>query len=470
VLARLPPSLPRVAEECAIWIYARRRPVLAAACAAAIVALLGIVVAHSEAPVPLFDAPLHPAQTAEVAQALTLWNEPFTADSRATQIFVASRRRRDLLVRLALADLPHGYVPTTADVLQTQDNPLAPPEVVDDRRRAGIEGDFVAGLRRIEGVADATVVIAPATGDSFADEAQRSPPSASVQLILQSGAQLSQSAIAGIRRFVAAGYPGLNPDRVAVVDGSGAMLGAAPDRATGREARIQSNVQSALDAALGAGAAIVRVSMRSAASEQTTQSTRVVPHGLLDADTGRETGSENGRKLSKERTTRHYAYDTIVERRTTAADALVRMSVAVFLDSGRVDASKRQAISSLVRAAAGADLSAGDDVVVESVPFAPHAPPVVAAARAPLARAVLPAAAVALVAVALGFTLWPQRVHKNPDPIVSGVRRSLDRESPRTAAFILSTLPRATRDQILDSYGPARRATIEACLYEQRKI
>src|SRR5271166_4631377 len=273
MLARLPASMPRVVEECVIWLRRKRTPAIVFVAAVTGASLLIVVAARSVAPVALFDAPLHPRQTAEVAQALTLWNEPFSADPQGTQIFVAARHRRDLLVRLALADLPHRYVPTTADVLQSQDNPLTPPEVVDDRRRTGIAGDLVLGLRRIDGVADASVVIAPAAGDAFADAGDRAPPSASVQLILQPGAQLSSATVAGIRRFVAAGYPGLNPDRVAVVDGSGALLGAPVDRAATREARIQRDVQSALDVALGSGVAVVRVSVRTAGSDQSVQST-----------------------------------------------------------------------------------------------------------------------------------------------------------------------------------------------------
>jgi flagellar M-ring protein FliF len=469
MLARLPAAMPRVIEECVIWVRRRRTPAIAVVLAVTGAAIVIAAAVRSAAPVALFDAPLHPRQTAEVEQALTLWNEAFSADPSGTQIFVTARRRRELLLRLALADLPHRYVPTTADVLQSQDNPLTPPEVVDDRRRAGIAGDLVLGLRRIDGIADADVVIAPAAGDAFADAGERAPPSASVQLVLQPGVQLSAATVAGIRRFVAAGYPGLNPDRVAVVDGSGSLLGAPVDRAASREARIQRDVQSALDAALGSGAAIVRVNVRTSGSDQSVQTTRVMPHGLLDADTGREVGAENGRKLSKERTARHYAYDTIVEHRTTPADALARISVAVFLDAARIDAASTSAITALVRAAAGADLDAGDDVVVEAVPFAAKPQELGAAAPpAPLARAVVPVTAL-LLAIAVGFTFLPQRVRRRPDPAVAGLRMSLDRESPRTAAYILSTLPAAMRDRVLESYGPVRRANVEACLRDARR-
>ena len=455
--------MPRIIEYWVVWLERRRKPAFAVVALAAGAAVVLSFFARNAAFVPLFDAPLHAQQTSEVEQALILWNEPFHADAGNTQLLVPAQQRRDVLLRLALAGIPHRYVPTTADVLDAPTNLLTPPEVFDERRRAGIEGDLVAGLRRIDGVADATVVIAPAGGDTFASESERSPPSASVQLILQPSAQLAAATIAGIKRFVAAGYPGLSPDRVAVVDSSGTLLGAPLDQAASRELRIQSKVQSALDAVLGVGAAVVRVTVRTAGSDQTVQSTRVVPHGLLDADIGHETGVENGRRLSKEHSARHYAYDTIVEHRTTAADAPAKISVAVFLDAAHVDAERSAPIAALVRAAAGADLTAGDDVVVETVAFAAKHPAPVAQAPVPIALAILPVAGLAL-AVALGLHLLPQRARTPPDPVVRQLRTSLDRESPRTAAYVLSSLPQATRERVLASYGPVRRATIEACL------
>lgn len=474
MLARLPPSLPRAVEQCVVWVRRRKTPVGAGVVAAAACAAAIIVIARGTAFVPLFDAPLHTTQAGEVAQALTLWNEPFQTGSQGTQVYVAAGRRKDVLLKLVMAGLPHRYVPTTADVLQTPDGPLTPQTVVDDRRRSGIEGDLVASLRRVDGVADASVVIAPAAGDLFADQAQRTPPSASVQLIAQPGAILPASTVAGVRRFVAAAYPGLTEERVTMVDGAGAVLNVVTDRSASKESRVQSAVQSALDAVLSSGVAVVRVSVRAAPGEHSVQTTRVTPHGLLDADTGRERGTENGRKLDKERTTRHYAYDTVVERRTSPPDAIGTLSVAVFLDAARVDAGKTQTIAALVRAAAGADLQAGDDVVVETVPFAPHATVTLtpAAPRPVLGRAILPATA-AVALTLLGLFAWPHVAAARRTPPLDGetarLRAMLDRESPHAAAYVLSNVPRTTRERVLQSASPARRATIEAWLGRDRR-
>jgi flagellar M-ring protein FliF len=415
-------------------------------------------------PVALFSAPLHPSQAAEVERALTIWNEPFTVDPAHTQVFVSSAHRRDVLLRLTLAGLPHRYVPTTSDVLEQPQNVFAPQSFMDDRRRAGIEGDLTAGLRRISGVADATVVIAPAQDDPLTDDAG-TKASASVQLVMQAGAQLSATAVSGIKHFVAASYPGLAAERVVVVDGSGVAAGAqaTPDRATSRETRLQISIQTALDAVFGAGAAIVRVSVRSAGEDRSAQSTHVTPHGLLEADSGRERGSENGKRFEKERNRTRYAYDTLVETRSAHADAVARIAVAVFLDARKIGLDQAKLVADLVRAAAGADLSSGDQVVVQALPFRDSA---VAAApswrfrwlRAAFASALAALAFIALAMLAVrSFALLRQR--RETDAAVA-MRATLEHELPQTAAYVLKAMPARVRDQVLREYTVEQRERI----------
>jgi flagellar M-ring protein FliF len=487
MLAQVHPRLPTLIGRSAAWIARRRRTVGASAGAAVVAVALVIASSRVGADVPLFDAELHPAQGVEIQNALTLWGEPFHANAQGTQVFVAASRRRDLLLRLTLAGLPHRYIPTSADVLEDQSNALTPQSVIDDRRRSGIEGDLVAGLRRIAGVSDAAVVLPPPSDGSIADDATRAPPSAAVQLVMQPGQQLSADATAGIKRFVASAYPGLAPERVTVVDGSGAVQGAAlpSDRAAAKERRVQNAVQSALDAVLGAGASVVRVSIGTAGVEQQTQSTRIVPHGMLSAETGRERGSEPGKTFDKERSLRRFAYDTVSERRTTPADAQVRISVAVFLDERRVNARASSAIASLVRATAGADLHAGDEVVVDAVPFVSPTP----AARSDPAKPPLASRALAPAAVAFALALFGlaslSRVGERGAPIRSSMHaarpahvplaseaeamlESLAMESPQTAAYVLAGLAPGAREEVLRGCDTGRRAAIESFMELQR--
>ena len=433
----------------------------------ALVAAMAVVTilasSRMSAQTSLFSVPLHASQVVEVERALTIWNEPFVSDPGHTQIFVNASRRRDVLLRLTLAGLPHRYVPTTSDVLGDTQNAFMPQAVADDRRRAGIEGDLVTSLRRMSGVADATVVIAPAVDDPLLDSG-RAPASASVQLVMQSGSQLSATAVSGIKRFVAASYPGLAADRVVVVDGSGVAAGGqtAPDKASSRELRLQSSIQSALDAVFGIGAAIVRVSVRSVGEERSAQSTRVTPRGVLEADTGKERGSENGRRFDKERERRRYAYDTVTETRSSHADAVARVAVAVFLDERKIRLDQSNLVSDLVRAAAGADLSTGDEVVVHALPFATTIAPVVKPRRLTIRAYIAAAVAIIAIAVLSVFILRPHLTARGrPDmSVAAAVRGALQRELPQTAAYVLSSMPPRVRDQVLREYPIHQRESI----------
>jgi len=472
LLAALPPIVPRAIGRSARWIRERRMLTVWSGAALSLLIALAFMTTRAGRQIPLFDAPLYPSQRSEVEQALILWNEPFSPGPDGNEILVASARKRNMLLRLMMAGLPRKYVPTSDDVQKANDNLLTPESVIDDRRRAGIEGDLVSSLRRVTGIVDATVVIAPSSGGLLDDDSLRSPPSASVQLIEAPGTRLPPAAVAGLARFVAAAYPGLSPQRVTVVDGSGVSLNAVAtaEHGASKESRVQIAVQTALDSVLGDGSAVVRVSARTAGISDTVQSTRVVPHGLLDSETGREHGTESGRAFDKERSARHYAYDTIVEKRATGADAIERLSVAVFLDERRVPSGKTSAITELVRAAAGADLSAGDQVVVRSMPFTKVGTALPAPARQKGVRlgAIVPAAAVACLIAVAGALWWPRRleVQSIRGREATAISAHLALVKPHTAAYVLRALPADLRLQVLRSWDPRRRAAVQALLEE----
>ena len=106
MLAELHPRLPTLVERTAAWIGRRRVPAVAVGMSLVGAVALAIAVLHADADVPLFDTDLHPAQTVEVENALTLWGEQFKANSQGTQVWIAAPRRRDILLRLTLAGLP----------------------------------------------------------------------------------------------------------------------------------------------------------------------------------------------------------------------------------------------------------------------------------------------------------------------------------------------------------------------------
>jgi flagellar biosynthesis/type III secretory pathway M-ring protein FliF/YscJ len=464
MLALLPPAVPKTFRQLTFWLEPRKLPVSIACGALVLIGLIALGSSRLNMQAPLFDVTLHPSQTAEIERALLLWNEPFSTDAQHTQVYVSESRRRDVLLRLALAGLPRRYVPTTSDVMEEQQNAFEPQSVADDRRRAGIEGDLVMSLRRMNGVSDASVVIAPASNDPLAADDSRTPASASVQLLMQPGVALTASQLAGIKRFVAASYPGLSEERVVIVDAGGTdgLASAPPETVTARQVGLQNSIQSALDAVFGSGATVVRVSMRTSDEERTEQSTLVTPHGLLEAERGSENGSESGKNFTREKTHTRYAYDTVVETRTAHADALARLSIAVFVDSKKVSLAQSKLITDVVRAAAGAQIGS-DQVVIAALPFHAQTEASHAAAHRLRVRTVMALLALTL-AFACGLGFWVRRTPREAadEQTAKTLQASLENEMPQTAAYVLGTLPQSVRERVLRAYGTEQRLAILA--------
>jgi len=213
---------------------------------AAVVAASSAIALRRDTTVALFAVRLHPEQVAEVVERLAEWNEPFV--SGTDNVRIARSRRSPVLLRLALAGVPHAHVATTGEAL-ARVGPLTPQAVLDAQTLDGLAGDLALGLRGISGVEDARVIIAPARPALFASDPSYGA-TASVRLRLHAGTQLEPDAVSGIRAFVAAGVPSLDPARVTLIDDRGLALGdparAGPDDAPA----LQASLQSALDQAL----------------------------------------------------------------------------------------------------------------------------------------------------------------------------------------------------------------------------
>ena len=419
----------------------------------------------------LFATPLRPDQLAEVEARLAAWNVPYA--SVADNVRVDRARRSELLLRLSLAGVPHPHLSGSDETLGKV-SALTPQSVLEAQTRDALAADLALGLRGIDGVADARVVIAPASAGIYADDARRDA-SASVRVTLAPGAHLASRAIAGIKAFVAGGVAGLDPQRVTVLDDRGLALDAA---GTDDAPDVQIALQSALDAAFGAGATIVRVH-REPLGER--RDVRDVRRAALDGTIARTTSDEryasNLKRYSKSGATEDRGSDTREEHRIAAADATARLTVAVLVDAARgLDLAK---IRALVAAAAGVRGDRGDAVSVEAVAFANDRPRL---GRAPLPGWVL--AGLSFVPQALSATALILAVALGAKPLAGVVTRVLEAsttrsavrevaglppgrvrgalagEPPHVAAAIISALPTATAAAVLELYPPEERAAI----------
>lgn len=447
-----------------------RAAAAAVAFAISLFATIAGIVTHAPR-AALFATPLHPEQLAEVEERLAGWNVDFTPT--ADNVVVAVRRRNDLLLRLSLAGVPHPHVPDSGEALSNV-GVLTPQTVIDAQARAGLAGDIEAGLRGIDGLDDVRVIVTPAKAAEFADEDQREP-SASVRVRLREGSQMSHEAVAGIRAFVAAGVPGLQPSHVTIVDDRGVAL---DDRASGADAsELQRSLQSALDAAFGDGAAVVRVHAEYRNERTAERDVRRSQLGGAISRAARSDAFDDGGKryrhndASEERGSETREWSS----RSTGGD-VKRLSTAVFVDSARgLDVAK---VRDLAAATVGYDPTRGDALAVAAVDFhriaairkdawwllygaiVPLLPAIVGAiALVVAARAGIPPVVGLLQSLAERAALRRTAAGVSQLP-PSRVRSALAHEPPHAAAAIISALPAATAAAVLEMYPPHERDAI----------
>jgi flagellar biosynthesis/type III secretory pathway M-ring protein FliF/YscJ len=436
------------------------------------VAIAAAIIGHPARTV-LFAAPLHSEQLAEVEERLAAWNVGFTPVS--DNVIVDTARRNDLLLRLSLAGVPHAHLSSTDEALASI-GVLTPQAVIDAQTRAGLAGDIEAGLRGVDGVDDARVIVAPAKTPEFADEASHSA-SASVRLRLRAGAVLSRQAIAGIRAFVAASVPELDAAHVTVLDDRGIALsedGAAGDGAI----ELQRSLQSALDVVFGPAATIVRVHAEYDVSQTSEHDIRRAPLARTPIERTRSSESYDGggkryRRIEEGEDRGSETHELLAQ---LPAGALKRLSAAVFVDQSRVlDLAK---VRELAAATLGYDSRRGDTLAVEAIDFHREASPrrdawwLLYGAIVPLLPELVLALALVLCVrfalpsvVTLVQTLVERGALNRASRAAAGfpparVRSLLDQEPPHAAAAIISALPAATATAVLELYPPHEREAI----------
>ena len=435
---------------------------------------LAIISATHDSRMALFPTPLRPDQVAEVSERLSAWNVVHAPS--ADNVRVDAHHRNELLLRLSLAGIPHDHIASSHELLAGV-GALTPQSVIDVQTRAGLEGDMALALRGVQGVEDARVIIAPAQHGVFADETSQAA-TASVRLTLHSGVRLSPEAIAGMREFAAAAVPGLAPEHVTILDDRGIALRDSEGDGGAGSGELQGSLQSALDAAFGAGTSIVRVRMildpRSREMHETH--TEPVLKRAIAAARIDELFAGAGKRYSKTASQEERGRDVREERTRVPAGRLERVSVAVFVD-GR-HAGELEKIRALASAAAGIDVRRGDVITVEPVTFAApaalltHPWILVYGAIAPA----LPICFGAIVFLVVArFTRAPAALLvrtalrrlatvRSQSAVVRfaphEVRQALDGEPPHTAAAVISALPAASAAAVLDLYPADERAAI----------
>jgi flagellar M-ring protein FliF len=428
-------------------------------------------IAQRDTRVALFATPLRSEQVVEVVERLAEWNAPFVTGTDNVRVDAALRNA--LLMRLSFAGVPHAHLASSVEAL-AKAGPLTPQSVLDAQQRDGLAGDIAAGLRDIADIADARVIIAPAREGAFVDEA-RHEATASVRLSLKPGAAPSREAIDGVRQYVAAAVPGLDPKRVAILDDRGLALGDDARSPVGEAHVLESSLQSALDLALGAAATIVRVHVNYDPRVRALHD--IVRKPIGSRAIGTTTVDEHYKSATKQYAKSNSSLDrgSEVHDETieTPAGRLERISVAVAVDQSRhLDLAK---IRSLASGMLGLVSARGDSLSVEEIAFA-RPLPVSTTPFAPilgLVAALAPMLVLAVVAIVC-VRAYAAPVARICETFVeraavgrtreamtgfapSHVRGALRNEPPHTAAAIMRRMSRASAPVVPDYETVLRR-------------
>lgn len=448
----------------------RTRMLAVAGIVMAIVAALFATMLQRDQRVALFSEPLRPEQVAEVTQRLAEWNVGFVAVP--DNVRVDQRRRNDLLLRLALAGIPHMHVATSSELLEKA-GPLTPSTVLEADQRNGLSGDLELALRGVAGIDDARVIVAPARPGTFADDAG-SNASAGVRLSLHPGVVLPKGVVDAIRTFVAAAVPGLEPKRVTVLDDRGFALEESGDRGADGQT-LAASLQSALDTVFGAGSTVVRVRVTPDARARELHEVRREPLGgrAIVATRADERYDNEKKRYRSLRATEDHGSDLREEHTQIPPGSNERISAAVLVDAARgVNVGKVRAIAG---ATIGLEPDRGDSLSIESVRFVRPVPPASPAVDALGYASTLAPLVVVAASLLIALRLLVKPALASVDSLLARaalrkpavaslaptqVRNALRAEPPHTVAAVIAALPTATAAAVLELYSAEERAAI----------
>jgi flagellar M-ring protein FliF len=360
---------------------------------------------------------------AAIVEKLKTAQVPYKLDNSGTMILVPEERVPGLRLELAAAGLPHGGS-VGFEIFDRSKIGATEFEQQVNLRRA-LEGELARSVMSVNGVKAARVHLVLPERRLFA--AREETASASVVVKLENSHNFGRREVAAIVHLVAAAVPTLSKDRVSVVSTEGVTLHRPNSDAQGggdladlnaEQARVmasqlETDAQAQLERVLGPGNADVRVNLLldNAAREKTEElyeptktalrSEHKVEEGLANGEAGvagvpgaksnlpdaqgegpvaeeKPAGGGGGAVRSQ---TRNWEVQKVVQKTTTPAGDIRRLSVAVLLNGRYTRKGEKLAFSPIppdevkaleetVKRAVGFNQERGDTVTVQATQFA----------------------------------------------------------------------------------------------------
>jgi flagellar M-ring protein FliF len=360
---------------------------------------------------------------AAIVEKLKTAQVPYKLENGGTMITVPEERVPGLRLELAAAGLPHGGS-VGFEIFDRSKIGATEFEQQVNLRRA-LEGELARSVMSVNGVKSARVHLVLPERRLFA--AREESASASVVVKLENAHNFGRREVAAIVHLVAAAVPTLSKDRVSVVStegvtlhrpssdsqGGGDLADLNAEQARVMASQLEADAQAQLERVLGPGNADVRVNLLldNAAREKTEElyeptktalrSEHKVEEGLANGDAGvagvpgaksnlpdaqtegpvaeeKPAGGGGGAVRSQ---TRNWEVQKVVQKTTTPAGDIRRLSVAVLLNGRYTKRGEKavfapippdevKSLEETVKRAVGFSQERGDTVTVQATQFA----------------------------------------------------------------------------------------------------
>ena len=355
---------------------------------------------------------------------------PYRLRTGGSTIEVDRDQVDELRMTLAAKQLPSG---SSASLDSITKNPLlSDPFVQKVEYQRGLAGELERALKTLDGVVDAKVILSLPEKRLFKEDEQS--PSASISLQFAAGFTPTSRQRAAMVHLVSYAVPGLTPEHVALVDrdgrgllngGQAGLSGIQADQLAYQdelERRIERQLLSLVEGALGPGKVRLRVSADVDFDQVTTETVSHTPASVggqpvvineqssdssytgnvksitgapgVDSNLRLDAGGGASNTPSGEgyKTTSKTVTNAVNEEHTStrkAPGAIKRLSVAVFVDN-TVPVADLNALKTVLQAAAGIDVRSapqGRGDVIEVMPIAFQKPDTAKADKAAKAAA-----------------------------------------------------------------------------------
>jgi flagellar M-ring protein FliF len=361
--------------------------------------------------------------SAEIIDRLEAMGVPYELHGAGEGVLVPADRIARLRMTMAEEGLPRGG--SVGDEIFDQAGALGTTTFLANvNQRRALEGELSRTIAALKDVKAARVHLVMPKRELFRRD--QIEPSASVTLRMFGGRRLNKRQIAAVQHLVAAAVPGLQPDRITLVDDRGTLLVRGGEAALAGglathadeyriayETRLKNVIEQLLERSLGPGRVHAEVNaemdfdqvtmmeetfdpdgqvVRStqAIEEQTDRAEQNndgavtvgnnLPNAGVDGGGG---GSTNNENITRTEETVNYEISRTVRNHTQVGGEVKRLSVAVLVGGReRVDANgeplanapldqqELDEMATLVRSAIGFDPDRGDTVEVRNMPFA----------------------------------------------------------------------------------------------------